>query len=327
MENEFMNNCTDNMQQVISIAEQACGIYGISYIGSEHIVFAMLNCPECTAYRLLISSGVSEAAYRAYFERIIDKNSNITGFTPRTKHMIERAREIAFASSGDDALVGTEHMLLSILSFNDCFALRILQAVGANMDRLRGFVEMAVDGGVPNEEEEESPLKNFAELFGMHAQKTPPKSKETRSSPALDKSVLSYGTDLTQKAREGKIDPVIGRKKEIDKIIQVLSRRTKNNPVLIGEPGVGKSAVVEGLAQAIIKNEVPELLKNKIVFSLDLAGMVAGAKYRGDFEERLKNAINSIKNSGNVILFIDEIHQFMVYQWYFKLVDKEKSYK
>ena len=121
MENEFMNNCTDNMQQVISIAEQACGIYGISYIGSEHIVFAMLNCPECTAYRLLISSGVSEAAYRAYFERIIDKNSNITGFTPRTKHMIERAREIAFASSGDDALVGTEHMLLSILSFNDCF--------------------------------------------------------------------------------------------------------------------------------------------------------------------------------------------------------------
>lgn len=311
MENEFMNNCTDNMQQVISIAEQACGIYGISYIGSEHIVFAMLNCPECTAYRLLISSGVSEAAYRAYFERIIDKNSNITGFTPRTKHMIERAREIAFASSGDDALVGTEHMLLSILSFNDCFALRILQAVGANMDRLRGFVEMAVDGGVPNEEEEESPLKNFAELFGMHAQKTPPKSKETRSSPSLDKSVLSYGTDLTQKAREGKIDPVIGRKKEIDKIIQVLSRRTKNNPVLIGEPGVGKSAVVEGLAQAIIKNEVPELLKNKIVFSLDLAGMVAGAKYRGDFEERLKNAINSIKNSGNVILFIDEIHQIV----------------
>ncbi len=311
MENEFMNNCTDNMQQVISIAEQACGIYGISYIGSEHIVFAMLNCPECTAYRLLISSGVSEAAYRAYFERIIDKNSNITGFTPRTKHMIERAREIAFASSGDDALVGTEHMLLSILSFNDCFALRILQAVGADMDRLRGFVEMAVDGGVPNEEEEESPVKNFAELFGMHAQKTPPKSKETRSSPALDKSVLSYGTDLTQKAREGKIDPVIGRKKEIDKIIQVLSRRTKNNPVLIGEPGVGKSAVVEGLAQAIIKNEVPELLKNKIVFSLDLAGMVAGAKYRGDFEERLKNAINSIKNSGNVILFIDEIHQIV----------------
>ena len=311
MENEFMNNCTDNMQQVISIAEQACGIYGISYIGSEHIVFAMLNCPKCTAYRLLISSGVSEAAYRAYFERIIDKNSNITGFTPRTKHMIERAREIAFASSGDDALVGTEHMLLSILSFNDCFALRILQAVGANMDRLRGFVEMAVDGGVPNEEEEESPLKNFAELFGMHAQKTPPKSKETRSSPSLDKSVLSYGTDLTQKAREGKIDPVIGRKKEIDKIIQVLSRRTKNNPVLIGEPGVGKSAVVEGLAQAIIKNEVPELLKNKIVFSLDLAGMVAGAKYRGDFEERLKNAINSIKNSGNVILFIDEIHQIV----------------
>ncbi|MDE7214519.1 MAG: hypothetical protein K2N68_01620, partial [Clostridia bacterium] len=244
MENDFMNNCTDNLQQVISIAEQFCGMYDVTYIGSEHIILAMLNCPECTAYKLLVSSGVSEASFRMYFERVLTKNSNINGFTPRTKHAIERAREIAYASSGEDALVGTEHMLLSILSFSDSYATKILRAVGTDMTKLLSMAEMAVDnsesaGG--NEEDDVSPYKNFTDLFGMHTQKPQQKPKETRSSPSLDKSVLNYGTDLTQKAREGKIDPVIGRKKEIDKIIQVLSRRTKNNPVLIGEPGVGKS--------------------------------------------------------------------------------------
>ena len=313
MEDEFKDYCTDNLQQVFSIAKQLADMYDVTYIGSEHIILAMMNCTESTAYKLLVSSGVSEASFRMYFERVLTKSSNINGFTPRTKHMIERAREIAYASSGDDALVGTEHMLLSVLSFSDCYAVKILVAIGADMTKLLSLSEMAVDNTQSSapEEEEQSPYKNLADLFGVHSQKTQQKPKETRSSPALDKSVLNYGADLTQKAREGKIDPVIGRKKEIDKIIQVLSRRTKNNPVLIGEPGVGKSAVVEGLAQAIIKNEVPELLKNKIVFSLDLAGMVAGAKYRGDFEERLKNAINSIKNNGNVILFIDEIHQIV----------------
>ncbi len=313
MDNDFMSDLTDNLQQVFSIAKQLSDLYDVTYIGSEHVVLAMLNCPECTAYKLLVSSGVSEAAFRSYFERVLTKSSNINGFTPRTKHMIERAREIAYASSGEDALVGTEHMLLSVLSFSDCYAVKIINAVGADVMRLISSAEMAVDNSdnVNREEEEPSPYKSFADLFGAHTQKAQQKPKETRTSSALDRTVLNYGTDLTQKAREGKIDPVIGRKKEIDKIIQVLSRRTKNNPVLIGEPGVGKSAVVEGLAQAIIKNEVPELLKNKIVFSLDLASMVAGSKYRGDFEERLKNAIESIKNNGNVILFIDEIHQIV----------------
>lgn len=190
--------------------------------------------------------------------------------------------------------------------------MRILYALGVNMSSLASKIELAIRGAFDykQEDEEEEAFKGFENLFGSQ-QTAAPKAKESKHASGLDKSVLQYGADLTQKAREGKIDPVIGRKKEIDKIIQVLSRRTKNNPVLIGEPGVGKSAVVEGLAQAIVKNEVPDLLKNKIVFSLDLAGMVAGAKYRGDFEERLKNAINSIKNSGNVILFIDEIHQIV----------------
>ncbi len=309
---EYINKFTDNLQQVISVAEEAAKLYGSSYIGSEHIVFAMLNCPDCTAYKILTACDISEAAYREYFARSIDRHSNINGYTPRTKHMIERALELSIDINGEDSLAGTEHMLLSVMSSNECLAMRILRALGVNISKLSSKIELALAGSLPEAEEEDDndPLNLFEGFFSTPTSGSP-KKKESKSSPALDKNILQYGADLTQKAREGKIDPVIGRKKEIDKIIQVLSRRTKNNPVLIGEPGVGKSAVVEGLAQAIVKNEVPDLLKNKIVFSLDLSSMVAGAKYRGDFEERLKNAINSIKNSGNVILFIDEIHQIV----------------
>ena len=307
-----MNRFTDNLQQVISVANEAAKIYGSSYIGSEHIIFSMLNCPDCTAYKVLTSCGVSEADYREYFARSIDKRSNVTGYTPRTKAMIQRALELSIDINGEASLAGTEHMLLAVITSTECLAMRILYALGVNMSSLASKIELAIRGAFDykQEDEEEEAFKGFENLFGSQ-QTAAPKAKESKHASGLDKSVLQYGADLTQKAREGKIDPVIGRKKEIDKIIQVLSRRTKNNPVLIGEPGVGKSAVVEGLAQAIVKNEVPDLLKNKIVFSLDLAGMVAGAKYRGDFEERLKNAINSIKNSGNVILFIDEIHQIV----------------
>lgn len=309
---EYLNRFTDNLQQVISVANEAAKIYGSSYIGSEHIIFAMLNCPDCTAYKVLTSCGVSEADYREYFARSIDKRSNVTGYTPRTKAMIQRALELSIDINGEASLAGTEHMLLAVITSTECLAMRILYAIGVNMSSLASKIELAIRGAFDykQEDEEEEAFKGFENLFGSQ-QTAAPKAKENKHASGLDKSVLQYGADLTQKAREGKIDPVIGRKKEIDKIIQVLSRRTKNNPVLIGEPGVGKSAVVEGLAQAIVKNEVPDLLKNKIVFSLDLAGMVAGAKYRGDFEERLKNAINSIKNSGNVILFIDEIHQIV----------------
>ncbi len=309
---EYLNRFTDNLQQVISVANEAAKIYGSSYIGSEHIIFAMLNCPDCTAYKVLTSCGVSEADYREYFARSIDKRSNVTGYTPRTKAMIQRALELSIDINGEASLAGTEHMLLAVITSTECLAMRILYALGVNMSSLASKIELAIRGAFDykQEDEEEEAFKGFENLFGSQ-QTAAPKAKENKHASGLDKSVLQYGADLTQKAREGKIDPVIGRKKEIDKIIQVLSRRTKNNPVLIGEPGVGKSAVVEGLAQAIVKNEVPDLLKNKIVFSLDLAGMVAGAKYRGDFEERLKNAINSIKNSGNVILFIDEIHQIV----------------
>ncbi len=312
---EYINKFTDNLQRVIGLAEEAAKVYGSSYIGSEHIIFAMLNCPDCTAYKVLNACEVNETQYREYFARSIDKRANINGFTPRTKHMIERALEVAIEINGEDSLAGTEHMLYAVMSSSECLAMRIFRASGVNITKLASKLELVLNNGsLEEDDDDDDPFVQLGKaFFGSVApkQNKPQGERKVKNESSLDKSVTQYGTDLTQKAREGKIDPVIGRKKEIDKIIQVLSRRTKNNPVLIGEPGVGKSAVVEGLAQAIIKNEVPDLLKNKIVFSLDLAGMVAGAKYRGDFEERLKNAINSIKNNGNVILFIDEIHSIV----------------
>ena len=304
---------TSNLLEVIEKAESAAELYGSSYIGSEHIVFAMLNTPNCTACKVMEMCGVEEPAFRAYFARSIDQNSNIKGFTPRTKHMLMQAVEIAVRMGGDDALAGTEHMLYAVMSEPSCLAVKIFEALGVNVTRLAAKLEVVLHEGLNDDDEgveESNPFAQFFSVFGS-GEKPRQTQRGQNKAESLGGEIEKYGTNLTQKAREGKIDPVIGRKKEIDKIIQVLSRRTKNNPVLIGEPGVGKSAVVEGLAQAIVNNQVPDLLKNKIVFSLDLASMVAGSKYRGDFEERLKNAINQIKTNGNVILFIDEIHQLV----------------
>ncbi|MGN0805115.1 MAG: ATP-dependent Clp protease ATP-binding subunit [Candidatus Coproplasma sp.] len=290
-----------NLQKVLANTHELISKLGITYIGSEQIIYAMLLTQGCTAQKILCSCGVTEEAFKRYLLKAIDRKCAIDGFTPRTKHMLERAQDLAVDTNAD-GIAGTEHLLHAIMETTDCLAMYIFKALGVNMPTLAAKVELATSGEIDDDDDD---YDDYG-LSGIgHSQ-----SREERKGfeSKLDDSVLQYGTDLTQKTKEGKIDPVIGRKKEIDKIIQVLSRRTKNNPVLIGEPGVGKSAVVEGLAQAIVKNEVPDLLKGKTVFSLDLASMVAGARYRGDFEERLKNAVAMIKSNGNVILFIDEIH-------------------
>ena len=199
-------------------------------------------------------------------------------------------------------------MLFAILVDDESVAVRLLRMLGVDLDALLGALDEEI--GIPapaaeSAEEERARGSIFSRAVKQNFHENGQSAGKTGAAP------LRYGVDLTQKAREGKVDPVIGRKKEIDKIIQVLSRRTKNNPVLIGEPGVGKSAVVEGLAQAIVKGEVPDLLLGKTVFALDLPGMLAGAKYRGDFEERLTETVEQIRANGNIILFIDEIHNIV----------------
>ncbi len=309
------NRFSRNLQVVLARTREVAANMGTSYIGSEHIVYAMLATPECTACKVLQASRVPEDGYRRYLINSADHNSSIVGYTPRTKHMFERALELAVEYGGDDALAGTEHLLHAVMESPECLAMRILRALGVSMSVLASRLEMVMDGGAESDDEDDDGMEGVAFWItddpAHSRRKKEAQPKGDRADGAVGPDLAQYGTNLTQKAREGKIDPVIGRKKEIDKIIQVLSRRTKNNPVLIGEPGVGKSAVVEGLAQAIVGNRVPDLLKDKTVFSLDLASMVAGSKYRGDFEERLKNAINSIKENGNIILFIDEIHNIV----------------
>jgi len=301
-----------NLQYVLAKSKEISEALGITYIGSEHIVYSMLDTPDCLANKLLRESGVSPKTYWSFLLRSVDRACTIEGLTPRTKHMLEQSVEMAMYYDAEDGLAGTEHLLRAVIDSPDCLAMHIFRAIGVDLPALSSRVNACLsgeEGGEEDDGDDENSLFGFFSSGEQHSNKRSGSKKEdSKNQSPLPSEILQYGTDLTLKAKEGKIDPVIGRKKEIDKIIQVLSRRTKNNPVLIGEPGVGKSAVVEGLAQAIIKNEVPDLLKGKTVFALDLASLVAGAKYRGDFEERLKNAINAIKNNGNVILFIDEIH-------------------
>ncbi len=301
-----------NLQKVLKLSLEAAKYYGSSYVGSEHILFGILNVPECRACKILRAAGVSEPEYRSAFVRTLDKRVKISGFTPRTKDMFEKASEYAVNYDGAGASVGSEYMLLAIIADEDSVAVRLLKSLGADIDAIVAALEAEIGDDYADEEDYgyEAP-PSFRPASYAKAQPQREAAPGAAGGKPGKENAFRFGIDLTQKAREGKVDPVIGRKKEIDKIIQVLSRRTKNNPVLIGEPGVGKSAVVEGLAQAIVKGEVPDLLLGKTVFSLDLPGMLAGAKYRGDFEERLKETIEQIQKSGSVILFIDEIHNIV----------------
>ncbi len=295
-----------NLQKALEYAINAANYYGSKYVGSEHILFGILNVPQSRACQILTEAGVREAEYRTIFVRTLDKHTNIKGFTPRTKNMFDKACEFAVNHDGVGTSVGSEYMLLAILADEGCVAVRILKMLGVDIDGLLSALDEEL-----GEAEYDPEYDAYESVLRQQFSKAPAHEPAGGNPKQGGGFNLRFGSDLTQKAREGKIDPVIGRKKEIDKIIQVLSRRTKNNPVLIGEPGVGKSAVVEGLAQAIVRGEVPDLLLGKTVFALDLPGMLAGAKYRGDFEERLKEIVDAIKKNGNIILFIDEIHNIV----------------
>ncbi|MDE6274763.1 MAG: ATP-dependent Clp protease ATP-binding subunit, partial [Clostridiales bacterium] len=308
---DFLNSCSDHLVRVIKLAEKLAEEYNTKYIGSEHIVYGMLCVDDCAAGQLLISAGVNGAGYLGAFKNSILHDASTRGFTPRTKRMFNVAMEYAIAGGGMKPVVGTEHMLLAVLLFEDSWAVKFLRAQGVDIDELIRNTEQMIG---PAREDEAPAMSSYsAPTPAKKINATFDRMERTREGKdyPLDESLLQYGLNLTQRAREGKLDPVIGRHAEIEKVIQILSRRSKNNPVLIGEPGVGKSAVVEGLAQAIVGGEVPELLRDKIVFSLDLTGLLAGTRYRGEFEERLKNVMETIVRNKNIILFIDEIHMIV----------------
>ena len=308
----YFEEFSRNVNQALDVATALAKRYGCRYIGSEHILYGLMNVPEGRASAFLREAGVTNERYLHLFERTVDSTLVITGsmFTAKTKRLLENTLEISLKAHA--GYIGTEHLLLAILLSYESTAVTILRHLKVDVDKMADEVYFSIMG-VPEDYEDELNQEDFVgavrgNASGARQQKSPINKPEKEDELG---ELSKFGVNLNKKAREGKLDPVIGRKNEIDRVIQILSRRTKNNPVLIGEPGVGKSAVVEGLAQAIEKGNVPELLADKIVFSLDIAGMLAGARYRGDFEERLKTAIDTVKQNGNVILFIDEIHNIV----------------
>ena len=284
---------TSRAQKALEIAENAAIELGHNYIGTEHILYGLAKEGSGVASKVLEEQNILAEDILNKIEELIGREENSVestiGFTPRTKRVIENSFMEARKFGSD--YIGTEHLLIGIMREGDSVAVRILLDLNLNVEKLYNQIikvlnEYDSDGAESNKVSQGKNKTSF------------------NSTPTLNQ----FGSDLTKIAEEGKLDPVIGRKVETERVIQILSRRTKNNPCLIGEPGVGKTAVVEGLAEKIVEGNVPEILKNKRVVSIDISSMVAGAKYRGDFEERIKKSLNEAKKAGDVILFIDEIH-------------------
>ena len=284
---------TEKSNNAMNIAISTAQDMGHNYIGSEHVLFGLLSEGSGVAFNVLNKLGVTADAYEKLMREKIGTSTPTTlsaaYFTPRTKRILQMAK-LAASKLGSN-YVGTEHLLIAIIEDGESFAVRFLQMLGVEPQRVVNELSAALSEGYAVDKQSGAPYPGA-------------EPGEREGGSALEK----FGRDLTKMAAVGKIDPVIGRQTEIERVIQILSRRTKNNPVLIGEPGVGKTAVAEGLALKIHEGEVPELLKNKRLIALDLTGMVAGSKYRGDFEERIKSAIDEVKKDGNIILFIDELH-------------------
>ncbi len=282
---------TDRARRVVVLAQEEARMLSHNYIGTEHILLGLIHEGEGVAAKALESLGISLEAVRAQVEDIIGQGQQAPSghipFTPRAKKVLELSLREALQLGHN--YIGTEHILLGLIREGEGVAAQVLVKLGADLNRVRQQVIQLLSGYQGKE---------------TASAGAPSESGAPSSSLVLDQ----FGRNLTQGAREGKLDPVIGREKEIERVMQVLSRRTKNNPVLIGEPGVGKTTIVEGLAQDIVRGDVPETLKDKQIYTLDLGALVAGSRYRGDFEERLKKVLKEIRTRGDIVLFIDEIH-------------------
>jgi len=282
---------TDRARRVVVLAQEEARMLNHNYIGTEHILLGLIHEGEGVAAKALESLGISLEGVRQQVEEIIGQGQQAPSghipFTPRAKKVLELSLREALQLGHN--YIGTEHILLGLIREGEGVAAQVLVKLGADLNRVR---------------------QQVIQLLSGYQGKEPAAAGAAAGEAAPSTSLVldQFGRNLTQAAREGKLDPVIGREKEIERVMQVLSRRTKNNPVLIGEPGVGKTAVVEGLAQRIVKGEVPETLKDKQLYTLDLGALVAGSRYRGDFEERLKKVLKEIRTRGDIILFIDEIH-------------------
>ena len=284
------NKFTPRAEEALRLSQEAAEEMGHGYVGSEHLLLGLIREEEGIAHRVLSEYGVTDEMVCDVLQRSVGKGLSGTapsqGLTPRAKSVVELA--VSEAARMGSSYIGTEHLLMGILREGGNMALRILRTMGVEPKKMYSSI--------------------VQKLNDTPHTVTSGASTANRESDKKNKTLAEFTRDLTEAARAGKLDPVIGREKEIQRVIQILSRRTKNNPVLIGEPGVGKTAIAEGLAERIASGDVPEELLDKKILSLDLSGMVAGTKYRGEFEERIKNTLAEVKKAGNVILFIDELH-------------------
>lgn len=281
---------TEQAQEVLAVMEETAHRMKFGYIGTEHLLYGMLSCPWVTAWKILAENGADESFVLKYLEQNSGtKKINVLVYSDKLNTLLEQAEKEADRLRNEK--IGTEHILLAILKSEDTLAIKLLNSMAVNLKKT--FVDTLVALGM-----DMAQAKRELGALGN------PKNKKKSSYPTLEQ----YSRDLTEAAREDRLDPVVGRNAEVERVMQILCRRMKNNPCLVGEPGVGKTAVVEGLAQMIASGTVPEILADKRILSLDLSGMVAGSKYRGEFEERIKRVIAEVRAAGNVILFVDELH-------------------